>query len=934
MHRIRAFALLFLTAALFAADADLEKALPIDPQITRGEMPNGMRYWIRPNKTPAGKVSIMMHVHSGSLNEAEDQRGLAHFLEHMAFNGSEHFPPGEMVKFFESLGMRFGQHQNAFTGFDQTTYMMHLPDTKKETLDKVFLYFADVGWRLKLLPEEIKKERGVILEEARTRKGSSQRIMEKAMPIFIPGSRLPDRMPIGLESVVKEAEQDRFLAYYTKWYRPENTTMVVVGDIDPAAMKARIESSFSDWKRAKSKATAAEPGIVPHSELRAAVITDPELTQTRIGLGAISPMRSDKTVGDFRRGLVDSIGVWIVNRRLRQRIQKGDAPYLGASVSSGEFLNACHSTDIDASGDPAKWQEMLTAVLVEVRKARVHGFTDSEIELARKTILSGAEQAAQAAPTTNTTGLVMALNTAVTAGRMPMSPAQGLGLTQQLLPGISSAEAAEAFRSNFLLDRGVVMATMPEKEGVKIPSDAELLAVAKKAITAEVEKAAEEEGGATLLAKLPEPAKPVSTSLDKGLDIETVIFPNGARVHCRTMDFRKDAVMVMVRFVGGGLDETVETAHYTSVAALAYSRRSAATKRLSSSQLSDLMTGKKVGFGGAPDDEGFGFTVGGSPEDLEFGLQVMHALLTEPKIEKVSFDRWKRRTGMMLPEMQKSSEFQAAQAVVEMLSANDPRVGRMTAERLASIELAPVQAWLEKLLATAPIEVAFVGDMPRDKMVALASRYIGTLPKRAVERADLDTLRVVKQNKGPMEREVAVDTITPRAQVQLGWRGAAIKDRVDRRILLFTSQILSTRLNAEIREKRSLTYSIDAGVRPGAYDGLGRLMVQFTADPDKAAEAAQVARKVVEDMKSTTPPTDEEITAIKTQLKNILGTQLQQPSFWAQTLTTLLTNKRSLDQLRDLEKDYQSVTKEQIKAMLAKYVVDERFFKVIAAPKK
>ncbi|MHC4408841.1 MAG: M16 family metallopeptidase, partial [Planctomycetota bacterium] len=718
MHRIRAFALLFLTTALFAADADLDKALPVDPQITHGEMPNGMRYWIRPNKTPAGKVSIMMHVHSGSLNEAEDQRGLAHFLEHMAFNGSEHFPPGEMVKFFESLGMRFGQHQNAFTGFDQTTYMMHLPDTKKETLDKVFLYFADVGWRLKLLPEEIEKERGVILEEARTRKGSNQRIMEKAMPIFIPGSRLPDRMPIGLESVVKEAEQDRFLAYYNKWYRPENTTMVVVGDIDPAAMKARIEGSFADWKRAESKAKDAEPGIVPHDGLRAAVITDPELTQTRIGLGAISPKRSSKTVGDFRRGLVDSIGLWIVNRRLRQRIQKGEAPYQGASVSNGDFLNACHSTDIDASGDPAKWQEMLTAVLTEVRKATVHGFTDSEVELARKTILSGAEQAAQAAPTTNTTALVMALNTAVTAGRMPMSPAQGLALTQQLLPGIGSAEAAAAFRGNFPLDRGVVMATMPEK-GVKLPSDAELLAVAKKAIATEVEKATEEKGGATLLAKLPEPVKPVSTSLDEGLGIETVIFANGARVHFRTMDFRKDAVMVMVRFVGGGLDETAETAQYTGVAALAFSPRSAATKRLSSSQLSDLMTGKKVGFGGAPVDEGLGFSVGGSPEDLEFGLQVMYALLTEPKIEKASFDRWKTRTGMMLPEMEKRSGFQATQAVVDMLSANDPRVGRMTPARLAAIELAPVQAWLETILATAPIEVAFVGDMPRDRMVEL-----------------------------------------------------------------------------------------------------------------------------------------------------------------------------------------------------------------------
>ncbi|MHC4940283.1 MAG: M16 family metallopeptidase [Planctomycetota bacterium] len=928
MHRVLAL-LLFATPLLAE---DLAKPLPVDPGITMGELPNGMRYWIRPNGTPAGKVSIMMHVHSGSLNETEDQRGLAHFLEHMAFNGSENFPPGEMVKFFESLGMVFGQHQNAFTSFDQTTYMMHLPDTKKETLDKVFVYFADVGWRLELLPEEIEKERGVILEEARSRKGSGQRIMEKALPIVIPGARLADRLPIGLESVIKEAKQDRFLAYYNKWYRPENTTMVVVGDIDPAAMKTRIEGTFSEWKPAESRAKHAETGIVPHEGLRAAVITDPELTQTRIGMGTLTPTRPVKTVAHFRRGLVDSIGIWIVNRRLRQRLQKGDAPYQGASVSAGDFLNAAHTSDIDASGEPAKWQEMLTAVLLEVRKARVHGFTDSEVALARKTILSGAEQAAQAAPTINTNALVMALNNAVTIDRKPMSAAQRLELTKQLLPGITTAEAADAFRGNFNLDRGIVMATMPEKEGVKVPTDAELLAVARKATAAEVEETADEEGEATLLEKLPEPVKPVSTSLAEDLGIETLVFENGARVHCRTMDFRKDSVTVMLRFVGGGLDETADTSHYTRVASMVFAPRSAATQRLSAMQLSDLMTGKKVDFDGGPSDGGLGFSVGGSPEDFEFGMQVMYALLTAPKIEKVAFDRFKMQMGMMLPQMEKQARFQAGQSVREMLSSNDPRFARMTTDRLAAIQLEPVQTWLEKIVATAPIEVAFVGDMPREKMVQLACRYIGTLPKRPVERADLETIRKVKQDKGPMERDVKVDTVTDRAEVQFGWRGAAYTDRADRRVLVFASQILNTRLNSEIREKRSLTYSIQAGVQPGELDGLGRLMVMFTADPGKAADATRIARKVVEDMKGEAPPTDEEITAVKTQLKNILETQMQQPGFWAQTLTTLLTNKRDLDQLRNLERDYLAITKEQIVEIMKKYVVDERFFRVIAAP--
>ena len=928
MSAIRLFLLLIFTTALLAED----RPLPVDPAITSGELANGLRYHIRPNRAPEGKVSILLHVHSGSLNETEDQRGLAHFLEHMAFNGSEHFPPGEMVKFFESLGMRFGQHQNAFTGFDQTTYLMHLPDTKPETLDKVFVYFGDVGWRLHLLPEEIEKERGVILEEARSRAGVGQRIGEKALPILMPGARIPNRLPIGLEKVIKEAKRDRFAAYYEKWYRPENSTVIVCGDIDVDGMKKRIEATFAEWKPAAKKAEQAKPGVRPHEQLRAAVLTDPELTQTRIGLGLLTESRPMRTVADFRASLVDSIGNWIVNRRLRQMLQKGEAPFQGASVSTREFLNASFSADIDASGEPGKWREMLTAAIAEVKKARVHGFSDTEIGLAKKSLLSGAEERAQAEPTRQTQSLVMALNRAVTEGRLPMSRAQSLELYRELLPTIQPDEVVDRFRRNYPLDRGVVMATMPEKEGVENPDDAELLAVAKKALAAEVEKKKEEKAAVTLLEKDPEPARPASRSLDEDLQIETLVFPNGVRVHCRSMDYRKDQVRVMVRFVGGRLDETAKTAQLTGAAASAFTGRTAATKRHSPAQLSDLLTGKKVGFGGGPSDGGFGVSVGGSPQDLEFGMRLLHVLLTEARLDAVAFERWKKRARMSLPQMEKDARFQTAKAVTELLSGNDPRLAMMSAERLDAIEREAVQAWIEKILATAPIEASIVGDLPRERMVELASRYLGTLPARAVERDDLAERRKVKQDEGPMVRHVKVETITPMAQVELGWRGAAFDNRVDRRILVFASQIAAARLNNEIREARGLTYSIGASVRPGAFDGMGRFLVQFTADPAKAAEAAKVARTVVEDMRGDAPPTDEEMAAVRKQIGNVIKEQLQRPAFWADTLTTLLTNKRSLDDLKSLEQDYLSITKKQVADALARYIVDERYYEVIAAP--
>ena len=929
-----ALLLLILAPSLFAQESDLDRALPVDSSITMGKLPNGMHYWIRPNRTPPGKVSMMLHFHSGSLNETDDQRGLAHFLEHMAFNGSTHFPPGEMVKFFESLGMQFGQHQNAFTSFDQTTYMMHLPDTRKDTLEKVLTFFSDVGQGLLLGDEELDRERGVILEEKRSRKGAPMRIMEQSLSIYFPGSRLAQRLPIGTEEVIKTAPRERFVEYYTTWYRPGNAHLIICGDVDVSTMEPLIKAAFGDWKPVENPAPSADAGVKMNNDLRAAVLTDPELTSARAGIGSMRPLNEPKTLGDYRMRLVRRVGGWIINRRLRQMAQKGEAPFQTASVSTSSFLNLLESSDIDVSGEPGKWEAMLTAVVTEVKRAREHGFTDAEMDLARRDLLSGYERAEKVAPTTPSVLLVMSLNTAVTNGTKPMSAAQRAALAKRFLPEITAQQVLAKFRADYVLDAGLVMATLPEQEGVAVPTTEALLAVVKKAATADVAKETAKAGAAKLLEKEPEPAAVTAQSEDKELGILTVTLENGARVHMRSMDFRKDGVIFSVRFVGGVLDETKDSSLLTSVGALALSSRTAATRRLSATQLSDLLTGSSIGFGANPSPEGLVFGVTGSPVDLEDGCRLLHALLTEPRLEKAAIDRWRMQVGMMIPQMQRSAQFQAGRYVLQSLSGNDVRVDPLDKERVDAVTMEAAQAWIEGILRTAPIEVSIVGDMPREKMLDLARRYIGTLPRREIARKDFKEKRKVVINKGPFIKTIEVDTITPRAEVLLGWRGPLLDNRTDRRVLLFASQILSARINTEIREKRGLTYTSQASATPGELDGLGRLLVRFTADPDKVQEAAKIARAVVEEMIEKTPPTDAEMASIKAQIQNLLDTQLKQPSFWSQTLSSLLTGGRTLDQIKSLEKDYASVTKEQIAEALKRYVTEERYFQAIGTPAK
>ena len=924
--------LIVLTASLAAGELDLSALLPVDPANVYGKLDNGMRYVIRSNKTPPGKVNMMLHIHSGSLDETDAQRGVAHFLEHMAFNGSKHFPPGEMVKFFESMGMSFGQHQNAFTSFDQTTFMMLLPDTKEVTIKKVLLYFGDVANGLLLRDEEIDRERGVILEEARTRKGARQRLMEEALPRIFPGSRLKDRVPIGTEEVVKTAPRAQFVDFYRSWYRPSNATFIVCGDIDPKTITPWISETFSAWKPVKNPRAGKGPEIQPQADgLRAAVFTDPELPDANLSLATIRPKRDQKTVGDFRRSLVESIGIRIVNRRLREMRQTGDALFQGATVSSSNHFNAARGIDISADGDAAKWSALFEQVLVEVKRARVHGFLASEMADARKAILSGAERAVRAAATRNTNGLIMRLNSSVTSGRKPMSPTQRLSMLVGLIHKIDRSEVHKAFADGFRLDRGLVTAALPEKEGFTAPTKEELIAVVNKAAKADVTARGETKRAKSLLDKDPEPGAITTRTDDKDLAIATVTRANGVRCHARSMDFRKDSVQVIVHFVGGAFDETEKTAGLTGMAAIALRQGSAASTTHSSVDLSNLLTGKTIRYSAGAQDGGLTFRITASPKDFEDGFRLLHLLLTRPRLEQAAVDRWKQRMSQGIDARKSSVGAQASLAMQSFLTGGDLRLAPLTSDRLAALTTAGAQAWLQKILATAPIEVAIVGDFDQAKMIELARTYLGSLQKRAVSR-DLTALRKVNGGRGPFVKEVAVKTITPQAILLAGWRGPAFANREDRRTLLFASLVGQARLTTAIREERGLAYSPSCRAVPAQGFETGNLMIAFPCDPAKAAEAATVAKQTLLDLVGDKPPTEAEIQSVRKQLVNILGTQMKQPAFWANILSTLFTNGRELEDIKGLLERYTNITAEQAVAVLKRYLLEDRYFQVVARP--
>ena len=934
-HRLLALFVLLvcLASSCLVVAEEADTPLPTDPAIRIGTLANGVTYWVRPHATPPGKITLWMRMGTGSLNEEDGQEGLAHYLEHMAFKGTEHFPAGELISYFESIGLRFGQHQNAFTSFDQTTYTLSLPDTRPETLDKGLLYLADIASRMRLAAEDVDKERSVILEEKRARKGVQQRLTDKLFPELLPGSRAARRLPIGLEETIARLQRDDFVAYYTTWYRPEKVTILAVGDAPAEAIVEAITKNFAAWTRPQAAPADKGTGIQPYDAILPLVVTDPELTTSSIEALALRPRTPAKTVADMRRQLRERLGVWMVNRRLEQRIREGTAPYQRAHVSQGVFLGATEQTNASAEAAPAAWAEVLTALITDVQRARLHGFTEQELEMAKRATLATAEHMAQTASTQDAQVFIRAMNRAVSLGERPLSAAQQVELLRQLLPDITGAEVAATFAANFAPEHRAYVLSLPEQAGVAAPSREELRQVVETVLAQPVAPWQSKERPTAMLDTPPQPGTIVEQTRFAPLQVTQVTFSNSVRVHYRFMDFKKGDVTVLITLAGGAIRESAEQHGITEVATLALS--TPATARLSSTDIRDMMTGKKIAVEGRMTDDTVVLSVAGDPEALEDGLQLAHVLLQEARIEPASVTLWKDQKLQDLAAARTRIDSQAREAAALALSGNDPRRALLTPEQVkARAEALPTaQAWLDTLLHTAPMEVAIVGDIPESQALELAAKYLGSLPPRPRHASSLAPLRQVAGFTGPLERTLDIETITPRAHPILLWRCADWQDVRGRRLMLIASRILERRVRQAVREERGLTYSTAVYAQPSkVYPDTSALHVEFTADPEKVAEAAALAKSVVERF-AAEGPSDEEMETVRKQLQNNLETLYKEPRYWVDLLSDLEYHGSKLLDLEGIIEKFLALSKDEVAAEMRKTVVPERFAMVLARPK-
>ena len=918
-------------AILGFAPLSFSRPLPTDPRILTGKLDNGVTWMYREHNNPPAKMALQIHVRTGSLNETDAQRGLAHFLEHMAFNGSEHFPPGKLIPYFESIGMQFGAHLNAYTSFDQTVYMLYTPNTDLEQIDQALTVLSDYAFRASLLEEEINKERGVVLEESRTGKNAFQRIRDQLWPELYAGSRFAERLPIGKDEILAKAPRPEFADYYRAWYRPENVTVLLVGDAKPEPILPIIKKWFGDYKADASARTPMGPEFKMFSQERALVVTDPEMAYCRVQFLNLLPGRPPTvTVEQARTDLVEYIGGWIIGRRFDDRVKNGQASFRSAGASVSSFFNDAMEVSGLASGEPQDWPKMLMELITEIKRAREFGFTGRELTLARKEILAEAERSVRTESTRNARAILSEMVNAVNDRTPILSAQQNLELYQELLPSIALAEINGAFKTNFAASTFAYVLTMAKKAGLTVPSRDELLAKATAAWAEKVQPVPEATEAASILEKLPARGKLSESVVEPDLGITSGWLANGLRVHHRFMDYKKDSVLVSISLAGGSIEETAANAGVTQVASLAVDE--AATSRLSSSEIRDLMTGKNISVSGGGGGDSFTITVTGSPVDLEAGLQLAHALLTDGKIEDSAFKNWKLASLRQLEQRERFPQFKAFEATEHLLSGSDPRRVPMNKEQVEAQSIAKAQAWYDRICREAPIEVAVVGDLKLETATPLIERYLGSLPKRPRSAEHLKPLRRSPRPPGPLAKLVKVDTVSPQAVVVTGFAAAEGRNWQDARALDLARLILTSRLVKKVREELSLVYSIAAQNVPAwIYEDAGRFGTTAPCDPGNTDKVFEEVHKLFRDF-ADQGPTDDELANAKKQINHSLDTEMREPGYWFGILRAHDLHGRDLGVEKRVRDIYGGYTAAGVRDAFKKYYAPARTYRVTAVP--
>ncbi len=922
---------LCLAASLRAAlpFPQAESDLKADPAITFGALPNGVRYAVMPNHEPKGRASLRLLVLAGSFNENEDQRGLAHYLEHMAFNGSTHYAPGTLVEKLQRLGMGFGADTNAATSFDHTIFQLELPDTAPASLAEGLQILSDYSGGLLLQPAMVDKERGIILSEKRTRDSVGYRTMVAQMEFMEAGTRIPERLPIGLEDVIEKSTRDPFVAFYDAWYRPENLVVIVVGDIDGAAVEKQIVDGFSGLAaRAPAPAPTDLGKVASFTGVKALFHAEPESPDTRIVIGSTVPYAHEAdTAANRIKHLPRDLAIEMLNRRLEILAKKENAPFIRASAGVEESFNLLREADIDVTCRADQWVQAMAVADQELRRALAFGFRPEELKEAVADFRNSVWQAVKTASTRRSEALAGDIADSLVDREVFTSPADDLALYGPALSTVSAGNCVQALKDawsspgRYVFVSGnakiagepsvVVQSAYERAEAADVrPTDAQVI----------ITWGYTDFGAAGAVAS--------RTHVDD-LDITQVTFANGVRLNLKKTDFEADTIHVSARLGTGQLTEPPSEPGLSTYARLTFG--AGGLGKHSVDDLERVLAGKTVEseFSSGPD----AFVVSGktNKEDMTTEFQLLAAEISDPGYRPEAMRVATKRISEAYLSFDHTLQGPLALKVQNILASGDPRFGLPSKDQMLALNLDKLKAWLAPQLASGALEVSVVGDIDIDAVIKAVGATLGTLPRRDAKPA-LDDLRKVSFPSDPFTREFGIDSKIQKALVGVYYPTADGMDVRRARRLNLLAEVFSDRLRVKVREQMGSTYAPSVQCTASdIFPGYGYLSAAVEVDPTRAKEIQDVVVAVAADLQANGATQDELARSLNPTMKHIEESE-RTNGYWMTVLTRSQEKPEVLDWARTRRADFASISTADISSLAKAYLAPEEASRVIVRP--
>jgi zinc protease len=908
----------------------LDEVLTPDPNILVGKLENGLTYYIKENRKPEKRAELRLAVKAGSILEDDDQQGLAHFVEHMAFNGTKNFPKQDLVNFLEKSGVRFGRDLNAGTGFDETTYMLQVPTDSPEVMKKGFQILEEWSHDISFDDTEIDKERGVLIEEWRLRRGADWRVWTQHIPVQLYHSRYADRIVIGKKEILESCPPDAIRRFYRDWYRPDLMAICAVGDFDKNEIEKLIKDHFSGLKNPQNERPRLKYPIPDHTETLVSIVTDPELTQTSVGMIFKREAHDARTAADYRADMIGYFFDNMLNARLQELLQNSNPPFNYAYCGDGRFFGEKQAFNLGASVRENSILGGLEAVLTEAFRAKQYGFTPSELERQKSSSMRYIEKAYRERDKTESRRYVDEyIRNFLTNEPIPGIETE-LALYQQFTPDISVDEVNKLAVERMTPRNRVVTVSAPKKDSVRIPTEAEVLTVISNASTKKLEPYVDKVTSEPLITKLPMPGKVVEEKEIHSLGVTEWKLSNGAKVILKPTDFKNDEILFSA-YSSGGTSLVVDTDYVSAIEATSIVGQSGIGD-FDLVSLQKKLAGKIASVSPIISMHSEGFQGTASPQDIETLFQLVYLYATSPRKDTAAYASLLSRQRAWLQNRDVSPEGAFNDTLQVTLSNYHFRSRPFTMQMMDEIHLdRALSIYKDRFADFSDFIFFFVGNFRADTLKPFVEQYLAALPSS--NRKEMWKDEGIMAPKGVISKKVNRG-IEPKSTVNLTFTGPfewSQQNRYDFNAML---DVLNIKLREVIREDKGGTYGISAYGYPSLFPRQEYFItVTWSCKPNRVDELVKEALLQIDSLKLSQPDSIY-IKKVKETQHRGYEVNIQRNNFWLSNLYFYYTYGENPEQILKYPGIVDNLTGAAIQTAAKKYFNMDNYVKVVLYPEK